>query len=180
MLAPFGHFARPTVADVGGMNFLDLQKRSDEHACWGRRVYAKGGYLAGIGDDVIDASAACIAGASLPDVEVYALQLGGIVAEIDEDATAYTGRAAAHYWITQALWADPADDARAIAWGRQAAAAMTRCSMRGNYVNEQSETGRDVAVGAYGQLKYDRLARLKARYDPGNLFRLNQNIEPKH
>ena len=51
--------------------------------------------------------------------------------------------------------------------------------MQSNYVNEQAEFGRDVAYGAYGPAKYERLARLKGRYDPANLFRLNQNIEPK-
>ena len=51
--------------------------------------------------------------------------------------------------------------------------------MRGNYVNEQGDHGREVAVRAYGEAKYARLGRLKARYDQANLFRLNQNIEPR-
>ena len=51
--------------------------------------------------------------------------------------------------------------------------------MQGNYVNEQADFGKDVAIGAYGAEKYNRLAKLKALYDPANLFRLNQNIEPK-
>jgi len=49
-------------------------------------------------------------------------------------------------------------------------------SLKTNYVNEQADTG--VARGAYGEAKYRRLAHLKWRYDPTNLFRLNQNIEP--
>ncbi len=52
-------------------------------------------------------------------------------------------------------------------------------SMQGNYVNEQADFGKDVAIGAYGAEKYTWLAKLKARYDPKNLFRLNQNIEPE-
>ena len=50
--------------------------------------------------------------------------------------------------------------------------------MSGNYVNEQAEAGKEIARDAYGEGKYRRLAKLKARYDPTNLFRLNQNIEP--
>ena len=52
-------------------------------------------------------------------------------------------------------------------------------SLRGNYVKEQSEVGEDVAFTAYGEEKFNRLAKLKFRYDPSNLFRLNQNIEAK-
>jgi FAD/FMN-containing dehydrogenase len=51
-------------------------------------------------------------------------------------------------------------------------------SQAGNYVNEQADIGNDIARSAYGADKYARLARLKARFDPTNLFRLNQNIEP--
>jgi FAD/FMN-containing dehydrogenase len=71
----------------------------------------------------------------------------------------------------------PEDDQKCVAWGRKTAAPLAANSLRGNYVNEQSETG--VAASAYGEEKYARLAKLKWRYDPTNLFRLNQNIEPK-
>ena len=50
--------------------------------------------------------------------------------------------------------------------------------MSGNYVNEQGDAGNEVAMGAYGAVKYNRLEKLKSRFDKNNLFRLNQNIEP--
>ena len=111
-----------------------------------------------------------------PDLEVYCLQLGGAVGDIDEDATAYSGRAAAFYWISQGVWDRPDDDERAIAWCRRTARRLGELSMSANYVNEQADTG--VAHSAYGESKYRRLAQLKWRYDPMNVFRLNQNIEP--
>ncbi|WP_429338313.1 BBE domain-containing protein [Paraburkholderia atlantica] len=66
------------------------------------------------------------------------------------------------------------DDERCIAWGRAAAARLSDPTIQANY--EQGDTA--IAAGAYGALKYERLARLKARCDPANLFRLNQNIAP--
>ena len=97
---------------------------------------------------------------------------------VSDDATAYTGRQAGFYWIVEPVWDDPADDTRCIAWGRETAAQLSALSMSGNYVNEQSDTGDDVTLNVYGTQKYARLGALKARYDPENLFRLNQNLTP--
>lgn len=176
----FGRLAQPRSGEVGGQTFLELQSRGDEHYAWGRRYYAKGGFLGGLEDGVIDCLAESIAGAPTPDSELYCIQLGGAVADVDEDATAYSGRNAAFYWIAEPVWDDPRDDARCLAWGRSTAQRLAAMSQAGNYVNEQADFGKDVAYSAYGAAKYERLARLKARFDPSNLFRLNQNIEPKH
>jgi FAD/FMN-containing dehydrogenase len=178
-VASFGALGRPKSGSLGDMTFLDLQRRSDDRLAWNRRNYAKGGYLREVDDRVIDLAVDSIASAPTPEAEVYVLQLGGAILDVDEHATPYTGRAAGHYWIVQAAWDDSADDKRCVAWSRKAAARMVEVSMRGNYVNEQGDFGKDVALGAYGEEKYNRLAKLKARYDPTNLFRLNQNIEPR-
>ncbi len=158
------------------MTFLELQRSSDELLPWGLRYYSKGGFLAEMDDRVIDVIADSIKDAPLPGLEVYCLQLGGAVSDIDESATAYSGRAAAFYWISQGVWESPEDDDRAIAWCRRTARRLGELSMNVNYVNEQADTG--VAHSAYGDSKYRRLAQLKWRYDPMNVFRLNQNIEP--
>jgi FAD/FMN-containing dehydrogenase len=177
-VAPFGAIGQPKSASIGDMTFWDLQRKSDDHFVWDRRYYAKGGYLLGINDRAIERMVDCIDSAPSPDAEFYLLQLGGAVSEIADDATPYTGRAAGYYWIVESGWDHQADDERFIAWSRMAGARLTEISMRGNYVNEQGDFGKEIALGAYGESKYNRLARLKARYDPANLFRLNQNIEP--
>jgi FAD/FMN-containing dehydrogenase len=158
------------------MTFVDLQRASDEDLPWGRRYYSKGGFIADIDHRVIDVIVDAVDSMPLPGMEIYCLQLGGAVGDVDEDATAYPGRAGAYYWITQGVWDLPEHDEAGIAWCRRAAARLGDVSLRANYVNEQADTG--VAQTAYGPAKYQRLARLKGRYDPGNLFRLNQNIEP--
>src|SRR6185503_8126031 len=101
----------------------------------------------------------CIAESPNPDSEIYMLQLGGAVRDIEESDTPYSGRAAGHYWIVEGVWDDPAHDAACLAWGRGTAARLAARSLKANYVNEQSETG--VAQAAYGEEKYNRLARLK-------------------
>lgn len=172
------HFALPRgVQDPKvDMSYLELQRASDELLPWGLRYYSKGGFLAEMDDRVIDVIADSLADAPIPGLEVYCLQLGGAVGDVADDATAYSGRTAAFYWISQGAWSSPDDDERAIGWCRSTARRLGALSLETNYVNEQADTG--VAQSAYGESKYRRLARLKGRYDPTNVFRLNQNIEP--
>jgi hypothetical protein len=127
-------------------------------------------------DRVIRVIAESIEETPIPGLEVYCLQLGGAVADVDEDGTAYSGRSATFYWISQGVWDNPGDDERAIAWCRSTARRLGELSMNANYVNEQADTG--IAHSSYGDSKYRRLAHLKGRYDPMNVFRMNQNIEP--
>jgi len=178
-VAPFGALGITKSTSIGEMTFLDLQRMYDDQLAWNRRYCAKGGYLQQIDDRAIDHIVDCVASAPTLDANIYVLQLGGAVCDIDEDATPYTGRAAGYYWIVGSGWDHKADDERFMAWSRMAAGRMAGISMRGNYVNEQGDFGKKIALGAYGERKYSRLAKLKARYDPANLFRLNQNIEPK-
>jgi FAD/FMN-containing dehydrogenase len=158
------------------MTFVELQRASDELLPWGRRYYSKGGFLAEMGDRAIGVIADSLEEMPIPGLEVYCLQLGGAVCDVDEDATAYAGRAGGFYWISQGVWDRPDDDELAIAWCRRTARRLGDLSMATNYVNEQADTG--IAHSAYGESKYRRLARVKGRYDPMNVFRLNQNIEP--
>ena len=158
------------------MSFIELQRTSDELLSWGRRYYSKGGFLAEMDDRVIEVMAGSIAEMPIPGLEVYCLQLGGAITDVDDDATAYSGRTAAFYWISQGVWDSPDDDERAIVWCRQTARRLGELSMNANYVNEQADTG--VARTSYGDSKYRRLAHIKWRYDPTNLFHLNQNVEP--
>ena len=177
-LAPFGRLTASAAGGHGPVSFLDLQRRNDHHSAWGRRYYAKGGFVRHLDADLVDCIAEAVAEGPSDHSEVYVPQLGGAVADVDEDATAYSGRVAGFYWLVEPIWDDPADDARCLEWGRRHGGRLAALSMDSNYVNEQADTGGEFPEQAYGSSKYQRLRSIKARYDPTNLFRLNANIEP--
>jgi FAD/FMN-containing dehydrogenase len=164
-IAAFGDLGQWLSGSTGGITFLQLQSRSDDHFAWGRRYYAKGGFIATLTPEVIDCVTTSIASAPTSDSE-YLLQLGGAVADRADDATGYTGRQAGFYWIVEPVWDTASDDALCLSWGRETAAALGSLSMRGIYVNEQSDVGDSTTRDAYGTTTYERLAALKARFDP--------------
>jgi FAD/FMN-containing dehydrogenase len=177
-LAPFGRLTASAAGGHGPVSFLELQSRTDQHSAWGRRYYAKGGFVRRLDAALVDRIAHAVADGPTDHSEVYVPQLGGAVADVDEDATAYSGRDAGFYWLVEPIWDDPADDARCLEWGRRHGRRLAALSMDANYVNEQADTGGDFPEHAYGRSKYQRLREIKTCYDPANLFRLNANVEP--
>lgn len=180
ILSPFGTLAEGGVGGVKEVSYLSLQSRNDEEYPWSRRYYCKGGFWSDVTDEAVDAVFQSIANAPTSHSEISVLQLGGAVSDVSDEATAYTGRGAGYYWLAEPIWDSAADDDRCVAWGRDAGNALSNSSITGNYINEQADAAPAVALDAYGAEKYQRLARLKARLDPQNLFRLNQNITPRH
>jgi FAD/FMN-containing dehydrogenase len=180
ILSPFGALADRSVGRVEAVHYLSLQSRHDEEYAWSRRYYCKGGFWSDVTDEAIDSMIRSISDAPTPDSEISVLQLGGAVSDVSDEATAYTGRGAGYYWLAEPIWDASVDDDRCVVWGRGAGKSLSRFSIPGNYINEQADAGPGVALDAYGVEKYQRLAHLKARVDPHNLFRLNQNITPRH
>ena len=105
-------------------------------------------------------------------------QLGGAVRRVGEDETAFAHRGADYDLHVMATWTDPAASAANVGWARGVWEAMRPYGSGGVYVNYLGEEGADRVAAAYGPAKYARLVALKNAYDPTNLFRLNQNIEP--
>lgn len=107
--------------------------------------------------------------------------MGGAYGRVAEDATAFPNRAAAFWLNIYGFWTDAADDVARIAWVKGFSEAMFPFAMTGQYVNflgSDDADPRQKALAAYGTAKYKRLAALKRRYDPENLFRINHNIPP--
>jgi hypothetical protein len=159
------------------MPYVALQTSLDELFARGRRFYWKSHFLREMPDAAIDTMVAEFAKVPGPPSLFILQQAGGAAARIAPDATPYANRDANWNFIPCAIWEDPAEDARNVAWIRGVFEAMRPFGTGGVYVNDLGEEGEDRIRAAYGA-NYDRLARVKAAYDSTNLFRLNQNIRP--
>jgi FAD/FMN-containing dehydrogenase len=105
-------------------------------------------------------------------------RLGGAIGDVAADATAFRYRDAA-YMLTVANGWDEGDDAPHVAWTRAAWEHLRPWSRGGGYVNHlAADEGADRLREAYGEATWDRLVALKRRYDPANVFHLNQNVDP--
>jgi FAD/FMN-containing dehydrogenase len=107
------------------------------------------------------------------------LPYGGAVRDVGEDDTPLTGRHADWHLHPFCLWERPEDDDRCIGWARGIRAAMRPFATGAVHLNFIGDEGQDRVVAAYGRKKYERLARIKAEWDPDNVFRSNQNIRPE-
>jgi FAD/FMN-containing dehydrogenase len=163
---------------VGPRRYLELQSMNDEAMAWGKRFYMKGAFLADLTDASVAAALSTVEDVPSPGASITLWAHGGAIARVPEDAMAFTGRGAACWLGVESEWDHPADDDEHVAWARQAMAALEPFTAAGHYVNDMVETGEDVARRVYGAAKYDRLVDLKRRYDPDNVFRLNQNVRP--
>jgi FAD/FMN-containing dehydrogenase len=177
-LAGFRALGRPTAGEMIQQTHLASQHANDAGLSWGHRVYTKSGFLGAIPDALVDAMIAHVADAPGDDVFSIWAQ-GGTLGRIPDDATAFTGRQAP-FWIgAETLWDDPALDDAHVGWSRAAIALTEPYRDQGGYVNDVTDQGDEMTVRAlYGDAKYRRLAELKRTWDPDNVFRLNQNIQP--
>jgi len=169
----------PALDSLAPRPYLELQAESDHHYRWGRRNYWKGLLLEALAPEAVDQIGALLEAAPGPDCGVGLVSLGGAFGRVPEDATAFSGRGATLWLITEAVWDDPTEDPARIAWGRQAMAALRPFATSVNYVNDLGQLDQDAVRGAYGPAKYERLAALKRVWDPDNVFRRNQNIRPE-
>ena len=112
-----------------------------------------------------------------PECEIFMAQLGGAMARVKPDATAFVGRDARYIMNVHGRWSDPADDARVRAWARRTFEDAAPHATGSGYVNFLTEDEGERVAASYGT-NYARLQTLKRRFDPDNLFRMNLNIPP--
>jgi FAD/FMN-containing dehydrogenase len=170
----------PLLADqFGPMPYVALQSIAENFNPPGMRNYWKSDYLGQLSDDAIDLLVEEYPSVPAPHSHLIIEQMGGAVGRIGEDEAAVSHRDAPYNAIIIGMWAEPAEDERTIGWVRRLWQALRPFSSGGVYVNYQmGDEGEDRVRAAYSPEKYERLVALKNKYDPTNLFRLNQNITP--
>jgi FAD/FMN-containing dehydrogenase len=169
--------ARPMLDTVQPRSYLAVQTRKDEMLAWGHRFYMKNAFFPRISDEIVDLCATRLDDAP-GNCAVAFMAQGGAIARVAEDATAFTGRDAAFWCAVETVWDQPCRDGAHYEWGRATMAALKPFTSRGHYVNDVIEAGQDIVRSIYGDVKYERLVALKRAWDPGNVFRLNHNIDP--
>ena len=161
---------------VRELSYLELQTRDDSTEGHAYRRYWKGHYLPELSDGAIGALVdRDPADAAVPGVSLQAY--GGAIADVNEDATAFSHRHTRFEYVAAAKWSDPGEDIVRMGAARQAAAKLDSFAA-GAYVNALSDEGVSGVRRAYSEAKRARLTAVKDAYDPGNVFHLNHNIAP--
>ncbi len=173
-LAPIRAFGTPVADMVRWMPYSTLNSLADEGLPPGLRCYWKQNLMRELPDDAIDTIVDRFSQSPSARTAVVIDQVHGAARRVDPTATAFPHRNAPHGLVILSGWEDPADDAANIAWTRELAAATKPWSTGGAYVNEAWDEKASAAFGG----NYARLAEIKAKYDPANLFRHNTNIAP--
>ena len=179
VVRPLKQFGRPIVDLLEPKPYTALQSMFDPLVPHGWHRYWKSVELPSLSDDAIDTLIEHSSAPTSPKSYTIVFQLGGALARVGEDETAFSQRDTAHNVNINAVWTeeDP-DGERHSAWARDFFDAMQRHAGGRVYVNFLGEEGGNRVRQAYGARNYERLVELKRAYDPTNFFRLNQNIEP--
>jgi FAD/FMN-containing dehydrogenase len=178
ILKPLREFGAPLIDDVKPMPYAAVQGLLGPSFPWGNRNYWKSSFLRRLPDEAIDALVEHADRGTSPLSAVAIEYYGGAASRIPAGATAFPHREAAYHVIVLGQWADRAEDPVHVGWARGCWQAVHPWSSGAVYMNALGDDeGAKAVRGAYGA-NYARLAALKARFDPKNLFRLNQNIAP--
>lgn len=180
IVAPIREVAQPEVDLVQPMPYTALQSMLDASGPHGTRAYMTAEFMEEMTDEAIDKLVEHGARRAGPMAQLLLEPMGGAIGRLGENDTALGRRDVAWCYHALGMWMEP-DDASTqahTAWARGLAADLEPHTTRGVYLNFTSDVGDDRVRSTYGDAKYDRLVALKDRYDPGNLFRLNQNIRP--
>jgi FAD/FMN-containing dehydrogenase len=176
-IAPLREFGTPHGEHLGVQPYAHWQQAFDPLLTLGARNYWKSHNFTALSDGALDSVIEFAGKLPSPQCEIFVGLIAGAANRVSPEAMAYPNRDARFVLNVHGRWAEPADDERCVAWARAFFQASAPHASAGAYVNFMTEDESDRVAAAYGA-NYERLARIKRRYDPDNLFHLNQNIKP--
>jgi FAD/FMN-containing dehydrogenase len=177
LVGPLRKFGTPVGEHVGVQPYTAWQKAFDPLLTPGARNYWKSHNFTTLPDALLDTVIEYVGKLPSPHCEIFFGAIGGATARPSPDSAAYPHRDAQYVMNVHGRWETVAEDARCIAWSRDYFNASAPFASSGVYVNFLTAEETDRVRAAYGA-NYDRLAGVKRKYDPENLFRTNWNIKP--
>jgi FAD/FMN-containing dehydrogenase len=175
--AAVARFGDPIAVALGPTPYAGFQTAFDPLLGPGARNYWKSNNFSSLSDAALDRMIDAAARLPGPQCEIFIAQLGGAMARVDPAATAFVGRDARFIVNVHGRWSDASDDAAVRAWARHAFQDLAPHATGSGYVNFLTEDEGERVAASYGA-NHERLRAIKQRFDPGNLFRMNLNIEP--
>jgi FAD/FMN-containing dehydrogenase len=178
ILKPLRTFGDPIADAVTPTPYATAQSISDPLYAKGLRNYWKSHNLTNLPNEFIDTLVACAMKLPTPQSDILIHQLGGAINDLAPNASAYPHRDIEFVVTPGARWEDATKDEECVDWVRECHAALAEHVTAGVYMNFLGhDEDEDRLRTAYGD-NYARLQKIKARYDPGNFFHVNQNIRP--
>jgi FAD/FMN-containing dehydrogenase len=177
VLRPLRAFGPPTMDDIAPVSYAALQSSKDGGFPSGRLHYWKSSILRDVNDAAIETILSLVEDAPSTFTGVGLQQVCGAASRVPATATAFPHRGHLYDFLVLSQWDDAADSVRNISWTQGLFEAMQPFLERAVYANNLGEEGADRVRAAYGP-NHNRLAAIKAQYDPTNVFRLNHNITP--
>ncbi len=180
LVAPLRKFGMPLVDTIAPMSYVQLNMLFDAAFPYGGvQRYWKSSFLKELGDDALEVLVDRAATLPSPMSMVGFFHVHGAATRVDPDATAFGLRDDQWDYDVISQWDDPAESARHIQWTREFWTAVEPFATGAVYVNHlDAEEGARIRAAYSNSSSYGRLVALKNKYDPTNLFRLNQNIRP--
>lgn len=170
-------FANVLGEHIGAQPYTQWQKAFDPLLAPGARNYWKSHNFTDLSDGALDAIIEYAAKLPSPQCEIFIGHIAGAANRVAPDAMAYAHRDARFVLNVHGRWDNPAQDVSCVEWARAFFNASAPYASAGAYVNFMTEEEGNRVAAAYGS-NYDRLVQIKRRYDPENVFHLNQNIKP--
>jgi FAD/FMN-containing dehydrogenase len=177
-LAPLRAYGTAHGEHIGVLPFVEFQQAFDPLLTPGSRNYWKSHNFAALDDGLLSTLLDHAGRLPSPQSEIFLAQVGAATGRVPNDATAYPHRDAEFIMNVHTRWEDPSQDEACVGWARDFFDATAAYSTGGAYLNFVSEAEDAARVTAAYGANYERLSRLKAKYDPENVFRTNLNVRP--